>query len=359
MSGSPGSRRDFGYEDATMQTPKTPHNHPSGHRYAPVQRPSGCLGALRWSCRRRRAKRLSGPISIEALQQTGLEPEWVFSVSISAINSVLSARQCARPAATAMIPVWKSGRRSPARTIWPYTPDSDIYRQTRNTMSSADPPAIRQATCSIPAGSIPGFLPPERQRDARSFYDNSAFKETLEELVDSKRLNDGQSIHFASGRGQLVPERRYNFVFFDQPQGRNPLIKHILANLQRLPARLSRWCRSCTDYFWDGGIVSSTPLQHLLAQGKRHQVAGVPGPDLFQRPWPARRAPSRMRLGRQKDIMCSLAHPPVTAVRARCGAGRPVPVKRWSWCPTTSVNDERAGDEGESRASAKGRHPAG
>ena len=60
-----------------------------------------------------------------------------------------------------------------------------------------------------------------------------------------------------------------------------------------------------TDYFWDGGIVSNTPLQHLLAQDDDNLNSdGLPGRSVQRAmaPCPVR---SRDVLARHKDIMYS------------------------------------------------------
>ena len=58
-----------------------------------------------------------------------------------------------------------------------------------------------------------------------------------------------------------------------------------------------------TDYFWDGGLVSNTPLQHLLAQddGKSSLVFQV---DLFSARGPLPRTIQDV-MSRQKDILYS------------------------------------------------------
>ena len=54
-----------------------------------------------------------------------------------------------------------------------------------------------------------------------------------------------------------------NFIFFDNRKEEIRL-EHVLASGALPPA--FPMVKIGTDYFWDGGIVSNTPLQHLLAQ---------------------------------------------------------------------------------------------
>ena len=69
----------------------------------------------------------------QALHEAGLEPEWVSGVSIGAINAALIAGNAPDRRLAALCEFWD---RVTNRTIWPYTPDGDIYRQTRNTVSA-------------------------------------------------------------------------------------------------------------------------------------------------------------------------------------------------------------------------------
>src|SRR3982750_1069490 len=69
----------------------------------------------------------------QALHEAELEPEWVSGVSIGAINAALIAGNAPERRLPALCEFWD---RITNRTIWPYTPDGDIYRQTRNTVSA-------------------------------------------------------------------------------------------------------------------------------------------------------------------------------------------------------------------------------
>ena len=61
------------------------------------------------------------------------------------------------------------------RTIWPYTPDGDIYRQTRNTVSALTTALFGQPGLFNPHKINPWFLPPGA-KDATSFYDNTPLR---------------------------------------------------------------------------------------------------------------------------------------------------------------------------------------
>ena len=79
------------------------------------------------------------------------------------------------------------------------------------------------------------------------------------ELVDFDLINEKKT-RFAVGAVNVLSG---NFIYFDNAHDEiEP--EHIMAS-GALPPALPM-VRIGTDHFWDGGIVSNTPLQHLLDQ---------------------------------------------------------------------------------------------
>jgi NTE family protein len=69
----------------------------------------------------------------QALQEAGLEPDWVSGVSIGAINGAIIA---GNPPALRVQRLRTFWERITERKIWNYTPDGDVFRRTRNAASS-------------------------------------------------------------------------------------------------------------------------------------------------------------------------------------------------------------------------------
>jgi NTE family protein len=286
-----------------MHPPHPPNAHSSGHRYAPVPRPEGC-GRIALVLQGGGALGAYQGGVYQALHEAGLEPEWVSGVSIGGINAALITGNPPERRLAALCEFWD---RITDRAIWPYTPDGDIYRQSRNTVSALTTALFGQPGMFNPHKINPWFLPPGA-KDATSFYDTTPLRQTLEELVDFKRLNDGDT-HFAVGAVHVLTG---NYVFFDNRK-EEIRIEHVLASGALPPA--FPMVQIGTDYFWDGGIVSNTPLQHLLAQddGVNSLVFQV---DLFSARGDLPRTMSDV-LGRQKDIMYSSRTRQVTDMFAR------------------------------------------
>jgi NTE family protein len=114
----------------------------------------------------------------------------------------------------------------------------------------------------------PGFFSPRQSnpwlslagaQSATSYYDSAPLRETLLDLVDFGLINE-RSVRFSVGAVNVLTG---NFMYFDNAHEQiEP--EHVMAS-GALPPALPM-VKIGTDHFWDGGIVSNTPLQHLLDQ---------------------------------------------------------------------------------------------
>ncbi len=228
----------------------------------------------------------------EAMHEAGIEPDWVSGVSIGAINSAIIAGNPPELRLERLREFWN---RITSRRIWHYTPDGDIYRSMRNATSSMMTMNLGQPGFFKPRQPGP-WISPTGARNATSYYDTEPLRETLLELVDFGRIN-ARTTRFSVGAVNVLSG---NFIYFDNASEEiGP--EHVMAS-GALPPALPM-VKIGTDYFWDGGIVSNTPLQHLLVQedGLNSLVFQV---DLFN----ARgMLPRDMQdvIGRHKDIMYS------------------------------------------------------
>jgi NTE family protein len=191
----------------------------------------------------------------QALHEARLEPDWVSGVSIGAINAGII---CGNPVERRMEKLRGFWEMITARRIWAVTPEGDFYRQMRNAASSwmtmqFGQPGFFTPRAPGPWTSLPGATA------ATSYYDTAPLRATLLDFIDFDYLN-AQEIVFSVG---AVNVRTGNFHYFDS---RNEVIEpeHIMASGALPPA--FPMVKIGTDYFWDGGIVSNTPLQYLLDQ---------------------------------------------------------------------------------------------
>jgi len=108
----------------------------------------------------------------------------------------------------------------------------------------------------------PATLWPGGSADKASYYDTTALKATLERLVDFDLINAG-SMRFSVG---AVNVRTGNFAYFDNTSDRiGPA--HIMASGSLPPGFPATEIDG--EYYWDGGLVSNTPLQWVLENRPR------------------------------------------------------------------------------------------
>jgi len=198
----------------------------------------------------------------EALSTVYREPTWVAGISIGAINAALIAGNPAATRVARLREFWELV--SSALPTPPITPGGTA----RATLNDAS--ATQVMLYGVPGFFKPRFPPAPLQApgtlEAISFYDTAPLRSTLERLVDFDRLNAGQ-MQLSVG---AVNVRTGNFEYFDTARQRID-VRHIMAS-GALPPGFAP-VEIDGEHYWDGGLVSNTPLQYVLDQpGKRRRV---------------------------------------------------------------------------------------
>lgn len=198
----------------------------------------------------------------QALAEADLHPNCVSGVSIGAINAALIAGNAPDRRVEALRTFWERITAPPlgfpliSSTFGLLASGGDTLRSLINHMHSMVTVAAGAPGFFTPR-LLPPFFQPTGSSTAASFYDTSPLTTTLEELVDFRRLNEG-GIWFSVG---AVNVRTGNLEFFDSSSIRiRP--QHILAS-GALPPGFPA-VEIDGEYYWDGGLVSNTPLQWVL-----------------------------------------------------------------------------------------------
>ena len=111
----------------------------------------------------------------------------------------------------------------------------------------------------------PATLWPAGTPDKASYYDTSPLRATLERLVDFDRINAG-GIRFSVG---AVNVGTGNFAYFDTTRDRiRP--EHVMASGSLPPGFAATEVDG--EFYWDGGLVSNTPLQWVVAGDTRQDT---------------------------------------------------------------------------------------
>ncbi|HMM62560.1 MAG: patatin-like phospholipase family protein [Mesorhizobium sp.] len=228
----------------------------------------------------------------QALTEAGVEANWLSGVSIGAVNAAIIAGNRPGNQIDRLRDFWETVS---ARKVWHFTPEGDLFRKMRNHTSSL---------MTMMSG-LPGFFKPRDVNPwfqlpgaggATSFYDTSELQRTLNRLIDWEVLNDRQR-RLSVG---AVNVRTGNFRYFDSEiEVIGP--EHVMASGALPPAFPSIYIEN--EYYWDGGIVSNTPLQYLLEQEDVHDTL-VFQVDLFSARGILPRDMADV-LARHKDIMYS------------------------------------------------------
>ena len=207
--------------------------------------------------------------AFEALFASGRRTDWVAGVSIGAINGALIAGNPPERRTERLRVFWERVSQATAA----FQPLLGLAsRGIFNELSAG----------AVMAAGVPGFfrprfppaaLMPRGSAGAASFYDTAPLRETLLELVDFDYLNTGP-VRFSTG---AVNVETGNLIWFDSAHDRiGP--EHVMAS-GALPPGFPA-VEIDGKFYWDGGLVSNTPLQYVFDERGDEDICIFPV-DLF------------------------------------------------------------------------------
>ena len=179
-----------------------------------------------------------------------MQPDWVAGISIGAINAALIAGNPPERRLSRLREFWEIVTASYAN-VFPLLPGVSVRTAFNGAIATMD------AIFGLPGFFTPRFPTP----GAISFYDTTPLKATLEKLIDFNLLNDGP-VRLSVG---AVNVRNGNFAYFDTQDKTRPVdVRHIMAS-GALPPGFPP-IEIDGEWYWDGGLVSNTPLEYVLDQ---------------------------------------------------------------------------------------------
>lgn len=196
----------------------------------------------------------------EELAAMQVAPDWVAGISIGAINAALIAGNPPGQRIAAMARFWDrvSSGLNPGYII----PDG----AARDLWSEGA--ALWIAATGVPGFFAPRFPPAKLQPGgtlgAISYYDTEPLRKTLDELVDWDLVNDGP-IRLSVGAVSVTTGRMHFFDTKGGPDHCRMSADHVMAS-GALPPGFPP-VHIGDDWYWDGGIASNAPLQHVLDEG--------------------------------------------------------------------------------------------
>lgn len=202
----------------------------------------------------------------EALAEASLHPDWVAGISIGAINAALIAGNAPEVRVEKLRAFWQTVTADPWAD-W-FAPPSqfggDLVRHWANQWHAVSA-VLHGAAGFFAPRQVPAYFALTGTADAISFYDTSALKTTLERLVDFDRINAGE-MRFSVGAVNVATG---NLVYFDN-RTHEIRPEHIIASGALPPAFAPVEIEG--EYYWDGGVVSNTPLQWVVESAERQDT---------------------------------------------------------------------------------------
>ena len=199
----------------------------------------------------------------EGLTQVGVEPHWIAGVSVGALNTAIIAGNAPEKRVEALRGFWNSICRSldwlGGIGAWtrPGLGMQDLSRKWASMWAAG-----RALTEGQPGFFVPRFPLPmaglgKMTPNAVSYCDTVALKRTLLQFTDFDRINDGD-IRVSVG---AVNVRTGNLVYFDNTKMRLEPVYFMASGA--LPPGFPA-IEIDGEYYWDGGLVSNTPLTEVL-----------------------------------------------------------------------------------------------
>ncbi len=178
----------------------------------------------------------------QALHEAGIAPDWVIGTSIGAINAALIAGSA------------PSERLDRLNEFW------------RRVEHGQFMPAMARNFLAVASG-IPAFFRPNAAAffsphstlgsESAGYYSVDPLRETLGDLIDLDQLNGGETRITLGAVNVATSEMRY-FDSRDMPLD----LRHVLASGALPPAFPA--IRIDGELYWDGGIVSNTPVEAVF-----------------------------------------------------------------------------------------------
>ena len=192
----------------------------------------------------------------QELDRFGIGIDWVAGISIGAVNAAIIAGNAPGDRIAKLRSFWEKV----SSGLPDFLPSADHDLRELAHLGAAGAVSL----FGVPGFFHPHFIPPLLARhgsaSATSLYDTSPLIETLNTHVDWDLLNNGP-VRLSVG---AVDVESGNFVYFDTQSGDQGRIdhRHIMAS-GALPPGLPA-IEIDGRHYWDGGLVSNTPLAHVL-----------------------------------------------------------------------------------------------
>jgi len=208
----------------------------------------------------------------QGLAEGGIHPNWVAGISIGALNAAVIAGNPPDRRVEQLRAFWEFICRQP---WWPSHHLTSLLGASQQL-----PDAWRtwvdsiESTRALLEGQNGFFIPrpwhalglSHKGPHTASFYDTRPLRATLEHFADFDRINQSGEMRVSVG---AVNVRTGNFAYFDNTE-RSLRPEHFMAS-GALPPGFPA-VEIDGEFYWDGGLVSNTPLYHVLTSKPRRDA---------------------------------------------------------------------------------------
>ncbi|NDH62665.1 MAG: patatin-like phospholipase family protein [Alphaproteobacteria bacterium] len=238
---------------AVVSRTNGPRSRPDFERIALLLQGGGALGSYQAG-------------AYEALAEANLHPDWVAGISIGAINAALIAGNAPERRVEKLRVFWETITEPPLGI--PYFPGleikGDMQRQIVNQWRAMGTMLWGAPGFFKPRIPPPLFTPTGNPGNL-SYYDIAPLKALLEQLVDFDRINTSET-RFSVGATNV---KTGNFAYFDN-KTHKIAAAHVMASGSLPPGFPATEIDG--EFYWDGGVVSNTPLQWVLDERPRNDT---------------------------------------------------------------------------------------
>ncbi len=207
----------------------------------------------------------------QGLAEAGLHPNWVAGISIGALNAAIIAGNPPEQRVERLREFWQTICQPPFLPASPFNSLENLKGWPGSLIGLFN---SWEAWRALTEGQN-GFFVPRSPFSGNgpaglgntSYYDTAPLKGTLEALVDFDRLNDSGEMRVSVA---AVNVKSGNFIYFDNTKERLRA-EHFMAS-GALPPGFPA-VEIDGESYWDGGVVSNTPLQQVLTtEPRKHSL---------------------------------------------------------------------------------------
>jgi NTE family protein len=206
----------------------------------------------------------------QGLNEAGIHPNWIAGISIGALNTAIIAGNAPEDRVPRLLEFWETICQPAFMPPLPAFVEHAFFNSTDEIRKAF---TAMQATSALVEGQrgffVPRFPPPSPlaagEPCTASFYDTRPLKGTLERFCDFDRINSREArvsvgaVNVATG----------NFAYFDNTRMKLRA-EHFMAS-GALPPGFAA-VEIDGEYFWDGGLMSNTPLYEIVQTTPRRDT---------------------------------------------------------------------------------------